>query len=89
MSPEEEKLTRTRVQRSKQAIAMAMEGRWQEAVAANRAIIADFPQDVEAYNRLGRACLQVGEYAQAKEAYRQAMEIDPYNAIARKNFPAA
>ena len=86
MSQEEVKLIRLRRQRSKQAIALAMEGRWQEAVAANRSIIESFPEDVDAYNRLGRAYLELGEYSQAREAYRQAVELDPYNAIAKKNL---
>ena len=41
--------------RSKQAVALAMEGRWREAIAINKEIIEGFPDDVEAYNRLGKA----------------------------------
>ncbi len=69
--------------RSKQAIALAMEGRWREAIAINKEIIESFPNDVEAYNRLGRAHLELGEYSQAKEAYSRAAELDPYNIIAK------
>jgi hypothetical protein len=63
-----------------------MQGRWREAVAANEEIIGNFPNDVDAYNRLGRAHMELGEYAQAKEAYSRAAELDPYNAIAKKNL---
>ena len=73
-------------QRSKQAIALAMEGRWREAVAINKEIIESFPNDVEAYNRLGKAYMELGEYAQAMEAYKRVIEIDPYNTIAKKNL---
>ncbi|MFH1002707.1 MAG: tetratricopeptide repeat protein [Chloroflexota bacterium] len=86
MSYQEERQIRIRRQRSKQAVALAMEGRWREALAANQEIIASFPSDVEAYNRLGKAHLELGEYALASEAYGRAAEMDPYNMIARKNL---
>jgi len=71
---------------SKQAIALAMEGRWREAVAANKEIIEHYPNDVDACNRLGRAYMELGEYALANQAYSQAKEIDPYSIIADKNL---
>jgi len=82
----EEEQARLKRQRSKQAIALAMQGRWREAVAANKGIIASFPSDVDAYNRLGKAYMELGEYSQAREAYSRAVELDPYNAIAKKNL---
>ena len=75
-----------RHQRSKQAIDLAMQGRWQDAVAVNRVLIANYPDDVSAYNRLGRALMETGEFSQAAEAYQKAMELDPYNTIGRKNL---
>ncbi len=86
MLHEEEKILRLRQQRSKQAIALAMEGRWQEAVAVNKSIIEAYAGDVDAYNRLGRAYMELGGYSQAKEAYSRAVELEPYNAIAKKNL---
>jgi tetratricopeptide (TPR) repeat protein len=86
MAYQEEEQVRLRRQQSKQAIALAMQGRWREAVAANKEIIASFPNDVDAYNRLGRAYIELGEYSQAKQAYERAMELDPYNVIAQKNL---
>lgn len=86
MLHQEEEQVRLRRNNSKQAIALAMEGRWREAVAVNRSIIDDFPNDVDAYNRIGRAHMELGEYTQAKEAYQRAKELDPYNAIAEKNL---
>jgi tetratricopeptide (TPR) repeat protein len=86
MAYQEEEQVRLRRQRSKQAIALAMQGRWREAVAANQEIIASFPHDVDAYNRLGRAYIELGDYAQAKESYERAIEFDPYNVIAQKNL---
>jgi tetratricopeptide (TPR) repeat protein len=86
MAYQEEEQVRLRRQRSKQAIALAMQGRWREAVAANQEIITSFPNDVDAYNRLGRAYIELGEYSQAREAYGRAIELDPYNVIAQKNL---
>jgi tetratricopeptide (TPR) repeat protein len=83
---QEEEQVRIRRQRSKNAIALAMEGRWREAVAANQEIIESFPNDVDAYNRLGKAYTELGEYALAREAYTKAIGLDSYNIIAQKNL---
>lgn len=80
--------TQVRLKRlqTKQAIALAMEGKWKDAAEANKEIIEKFPGDVDAYNRLGRAYMELGAYAQAREAYKQALNLDPYNTIAEKNL---
>ncbi len=72
--------------RTRQAIALAMQGQWKEVVAINKSIIDSFPKEVDAYNRLGRAYMELGEYSQAREAYSRALELDPYSAIAQKNL---
>ncbi len=86
MTYREERLARQKRQCSKLAIDLAMQGRWREAVAANQDIIEKFDRDVDAYNRLGRAYMELGEYSQAREAYRRAIELDSFNAIAKKNL---
>jgi len=86
MAYHEEESTKLRRQSSKQAIALAMEGRWREAVTANQSLIESFPDDVDAFNRLGRAHMELGEYALARQAYQKAVKVDPYNTIARKNL---
>jgi hypothetical protein len=78
--------SRVRAKLSDEAIALAMESRWQEAVAVNTNIIERFPTDVEAHNRLGRALTELGEFARAREAYATAVELAPNNAIAKKNL---
>jgi tetratricopeptide (TPR) repeat protein len=83
MTYQEERLKRQQV---KQAIALAMGGRWQDAVGANKAMIEAFPDDVDAHNRLGRAHIELGEYQAAKEAYGRALGLDPANIIAQKNL---
>jgi tetratricopeptide (TPR) repeat protein len=72
--------------RTNEAIALAMQSRWEEAAAVNKSIIEMFPDDADAFNRLGKALTQMGKYAEAKEAYRHALEIEPTNSIARKNL---
>ena len=86
MTYQEERLASLKRQRTKQAIDLAMHGRWQEAIAANKAILEDFPNDVDAHNRLGRAYMELGEYRQAKEAYGRTAKLDPFNTIAKKNL---
>ncbi|MBF6599776.1 MAG: tetratricopeptide repeat protein [Dehalococcoidia bacterium] len=72
--------------RTEQAIQFAMQSRWDDAVSANRAIIAVFPDDAEAYNRLGKALSEVGKIKEAREAYQKSLELNPSNGIARKNL---
>jgi len=86
VSYQEEGQGRLRRLRTKQAIALAMQNRWKEAVAINKGILESFPNDVDAYNRLGRAYMELGEYSLAKETYDHTLELDPYNAIAQKNL---
>lgn len=71
---------------AKDAIALALASRWEEAVALNRRMIECFPRDVEAFNRLGKALSELGQYRDAKDAFRQTLEISPANSIARKNL---
>ena len=86
MTREEERLARYRQQRSKEAIDLAMQGKWQEAVEINREILVNFPRDVDASNRLGRAYMELGQLAAATEAYSRTIQYDPYNAIASRNL---
>jgi len=79
-------LERLRREKEREAIALATQGRWREAVEVNRAILALFPQDVHALNRLGRALAELGRYSEARSAFQRALEVDPSNSIARKNL---
>jgi hypothetical protein len=81
-----EEKVRLKKQRADQAIQLAMQSRWNEAAQANREIIALFPSDVDAYNRLGKALVELGKYKDAREAYSKAQELEPGNTIARKNL---
>ena len=86
MPDREEDKARLRRKASQEAISLAMQSRWEEAVAVNQSIVELFPTDIDANNRLGRAFMELGEFAKAKEAYGRALELDPNNAIAQKNL---
>lgn len=81
-----EEQTRVRREKSKRAIALAMEGLWEEAIEVNRAILALSPEDVEALNRLGKALSELGRHNEARAAFQKALALGPTNAIARKNL---
>ena len=79
---------RARLQRqlTEQSIKMALESQWEEAVNINRQLLSAFPRDLSTLNRLGKALSELGQYAEAKEAYSETLALDPTNGIARKNL---
>jgi tetratricopeptide (TPR) repeat protein len=77
--------TRAKKLWQQQAIRAALEGQWDEAVNANLNIVALFPNDVEAYNRLGKAYLELGKYEQALQSYEESLKLEPHNLVARRN----
>jgi tetratricopeptide (TPR) repeat protein len=83
--PSEDRLRQKRT-KSEQAISLAMKNRWDEAAQLNREILDMFPNEVDAYNRLGKALTELGKYAEARDAYGRAVKLDPLNGIATKNL---
>lgn len=81
-----EEKARLRRELSKEAITLAMQSRWDQAARVNRSILEVFPTDVEAMNRLGKALTELGQYAEARSAFKSALEIAPHNTIARRNL---
>jgi tetratricopeptide (TPR) repeat protein len=77
---------RTKRSETERAIQLALANRWEEAAQVNRAIIQQYPNDVDAYNRLGKALMELRQYKEAKKAYEKALELDKTNQIARKNL---
>lgn len=73
-------------EQSKRAIALAMESRWEEAVAVNRRLLELSPTDLEASNRLGKAWFELGDWTAARHAFQRSLEISSRNPIARKNL---
>ena len=68
-----------------EAIQAALESRWQDAVAINRALIDRHGGDDETYNRIGKALTELGEHQPALDAYSQSLQLNPLNVIAQKN----
>jgi tetratricopeptide (TPR) repeat protein len=77
---------RAKRQKVEKAINLAMQNRWSEAVELNRELIEEYPGEVDAYNRLGKALMELGRYAEARDAYAQSLRVDPMNTIAQKNY---
>jgi CubicO group peptidase (beta-lactamase class C family) len=63
---------------------LLLEGRMPEALFLFRLNIERFPQDANAYDSLGEACLVVKDLACARENYARALEMDPKNGNARQ-----
>ena len=72
--------------RTREAVALASQGRWAEAAEANRDILSQSPNEVEALNRLGKALSELGRCSEARDVFRQALSLDRTNPIARKNL---
>jgi tetratricopeptide (TPR) repeat protein len=68
------------------AVRQAQEGLWEEAVTTNKNILNIFPQESDALNRLGKAYTELGQYAEARQAYSQTLKYNPFNSIAKKNL---
>ena len=77
---------RARRDRAKKAVALAMNSQWEEAVTLNLSIIREFPKDIEALNRLGKAMSELGRNREAMQAFQAVLEVSPYNSIAKKNL---
>ena len=76
---------RFRIKLGKEAVKLALNGNWPRAAAVNRAILELHPQDSEAANRLAKALMELGDYAEARAVLDDLCRRDPRNAIARKN----
>src|SRR5215469_2817176 len=68
------------------AIQQALASQWEEAVITNKNILNLFPNEPEAYNRLGKAYSELGQYAEARQAYSQTLKYSQNNTIAKKNL---
>ncbi|MDQ2717586.1 MAG: tetratricopeptide repeat protein [Chloroflexota bacterium] len=81
-----EEKARVKKQLTELAIQQALNSQWEEAIATNKNILSIFPSEVEAYNRLGKAYSETGQYAEARQFYAQTLKFNPNNSIARKNL---
>ncbi len=74
-----------RSQYADDAVQLAIQGRWDEAVKLNKFIIESFGADEETQNRLGKALSELGKLKDAKASYEAALKLNPMNSIAKKN----
>lgn len=71
---------------ARNAIDLATKGRWADALQINRQILDLDPSDCGAWNRMGKALIQLGRYPGARDAFSETLRLDPSNTIARKNL---
>ena len=69
-----------------QAIQNALAGEWQKAVAINKSLLKEDPQDIDALNRLAFAFSILGKTKDAKTAYQKVLKIDSLNPLALRNL---
>ncbi len=86
MTYQSEERARSKKRLEDEAVQLARESRWEEAAAKNRELLTYFPRDVSTLNRLGKALSELGQYAEAKRTYKETLDLDPANAIAKKNL---
>lgn len=84
MTRQDEKM-RIRNRLIDQAINEASRNNWDHAVEVNRKIL-ELGEDVETYNRLGKALQELNRYPDALDAYQQTVRLAPNNLIARRNI---
>ncbi|HVB62985.1 MAG TPA: tetratricopeptide repeat protein [Ktedonobacteraceae bacterium] len=81
-----EEKARLKKQWTELAIRQALESLWAEAIETNRSILSLFPNEPEAYNRLGKAYSELGQYEEARRAYGQTLKYSPNNTIAKRQL---
>jgi len=67
------------------AIRLAMESNWDEAVEINQLILDNFGPEDQAYNRLGKALTELGRLEEARDQYEKSLKLNPFNTVAKKN----
>ncbi len=66
------------------AISSALKCDWKSAIEANKQVLKEEPNDIEALNRLARAYYESGNTKEAKKISLKVLEIEPSNKIAEK-----
>lgn len=77
---------RLKKQMADQAVKLAVSSRWMEAANVNREYLRTFGDEVEAYNRLGKALSELGQISEARESYGKSLDMEPTNTIAKRNM---
>lgn len=69
-----------------QAIKLALESNWEEAIAINRVLLEESERDIDTLKRLAYAYMQAGKFDEAKDTYSKIIVLDNTNPIATKNL---
>ena len=77
---------KVKIDNEKKAVRLAMDSKWKEAEVLNRLIIASFPSDLDARNRLGKALMELGQTSKANRVFADVLSDYPNNSIANKNY---
>lgn len=67
------------------AIRLAMESKWDDAVELNQFILENFGPEDQVYNRLGKALTELGRLEEARDQYEKSLKLNPFNTVAKKN----
>jgi hypothetical protein len=67
------------------AIEHAFNNRWQDAISDNLRLL-ELSRDTETINRLGKAYMEVGDYDKALRYYRETLNLNQSNSVAKKNI---
>lgn len=59
------------------AVELIEDGRYQDGIDILESVVAENPNDADAWNYLGYAHRQLGDYDAALQHYRQALNLDP------------
>ena len=78
--------SRKKANLGKAAVKAALKGEWERAVEMNQSILDMNPNDCEATNRLAKALMELGDYAEARRILESLQLRVPGNNIARKNL---
>lgn len=71
------------------ATALMEDRRNRDAIVILEAVVKAHPKLATAHSRLGLACYHVGRVADAIRSWKEALKLDPKDAIARENLPRA
>lgn len=85
-SPDQTRLAKEALKQT--ATSMAQQGKWREAFDINQVILSHYVPEADDYNRLGKCHLELEQLTEARDAYENALRIDPTNAIALRNSTA-
>jgi tetratricopeptide (TPR) repeat protein len=68
-----------------EAIQLALDSRWAEALAVNQSLVERHGADEDTLNRIGKALTELGQREEARASYSASLQLNPLNLIAQKN----